>query len=109
MTNHKGLPVAGYAPTQNNDAVELVNEGKILQERVLRYVDKLDKARLDPKDVGEDSPAYLPAYDRRAVATARTHAEAAFTLLARAVFQPAGVPRIVLPEDRFNAPSARGQ
>jgi hypothetical protein len=89
----KGLPVAGYKPTQSVEAVELVNEGKQLQERVLRYLDRLAAAN-DPT-----ANVRTPAYDGRAVAIARTHVEIAFTLAARAVFQPAGVPRIPLPED----------
>lgn len=99
---HKGLPVAGYAPTQSVEAVELVSEGKQLQERVLRYIDRLDKAtRVETTGLGLVTAEHrnVPKYDRRAVATARTHTEAAFTLLARAVFQPGGVPRIALPED----------
>jgi hypothetical protein len=89
----RGLPVAGYKPTQSVEAVELVNEGKQLQERVLRYLDRLAAAN-DPT-----ANVRTPAYDGRAVAISRTHVEIAFTLAARAVFQPAGVPRIPLPED----------
>jgi hypothetical protein len=108
----KGLPVAGYKPTQSVEAVELVNDGKRLQERVLRYLDKLAAAKKKfelPTPDGQTIVDSSPAYDGRAIAIARTHVEIAFTLAARAVFQPEGVRRIELPEDRFSAPGARGQ
>lgn len=91
---HKGLPVAGYKPTQSVEAVELVNEGKEIQERVLRYLERLNNHKTAIAGDG-----FMQSYDGRALAIARTHVETAFTFAARAVFQPQGVPRIKLPED----------
>lgn len=84
MTEHKGLPVSGYKPTQSGEAVDLVNEGKQLEERVLRYIDKV-------KASGEHEPRYL--------ATGKTDIQKGFMMLYRSVFQPVE-PRIELPEDR---------
>jgi len=80
---HAGLPVVGYRP-QSDDAVNLVNENKILEERVLRQID----AHVRNNDSVE--------INQRMVALARTKAQEAFMWLNRAVFQPA---RINLPED----------
>jgi hypothetical protein len=81
MSEAKGLPVQGYKPTQPDWAVALVNENKVLEERILRQIDA-HKARND--------------LDQRHVAIARTEIESAFMHLNRAVFQPQ---RITLPED----------
>jgi hypothetical protein len=78
----KGLPVRGYKPTQPQWALDLVNENKILEERILRQIDR-------HKELGAD-------LDQRHVAIARTEIEKAFMSLNRAVFQPQ---RIKLPED----------
>lgn len=72
MTKHSGLPVAGYQP-QSAENVALVNENKILEERVLRQIDKhFDSPEIDP----------------RMAALARTRIQEAFMWLNRAVFQP---------------------
>lgn len=80
MTEHKGLPVAGYQ-AQSDAKVALVNENKVLEEKVLRQIDKM---RLDP-DV-----------DQRMVAVAHTNIQQSFMWLNRAVFQPA---RVDLPNE----------
>ncbi|WP_375453746.1 hypothetical protein [uncultured Methylobacterium sp.] len=79
---HQGLPVAGYVP-QSADKVALVNQNKVIEEYVLRQLDKL---------------AALPAgtVDPRWFATARTDIEKGFMALNRSVFQPT---RVTLPED----------
>lgn len=84
MTEHKGLPVTGYQSTQSDFRVNLVNEGKELEERVLRYVDKL-------KNMGSGA-------DQRRLAIGVTQVELGFTQLYKAVFAPTGS-RIALPED----------
>ncbi len=78
MTEHAGLPVAGYRP-QSDEKVNLVNENKILEERVLRQIEKI-------KDAG--------GYDVRMASIAFTGVQEAFMWLNRAVFQPS---RIELP------------
>jgi hypothetical protein len=78
---HNGLPVSGYRP-QSNDAVELVNDNKQLEERVLRQID--DMVRLNDEARGS-------RYDHRFIDIARTHIEMGFMALNRAVFQPARV------------------
>lgn len=78
MSMHDGLPVAGYRP-QTTTAVDRVNQHKIIEERVLRIMDDLNKT-------GEADPRWL--------AIARTDLEKGFMALNRAVFQPS---RIDLP------------
>lgn len=78
----EGLPVAGYRP-QTEEAVARVNEFKRAEERMLRWIDKMDA----------EGP---PTFDRRWGAIARNHLQQGFMALARAVFQPE---RIALPED----------
>lgn len=81
VTETNGLPVQGYKATQPQWAIDLVNENKILEERILRQIDK-------HRDQGS-------SIDQRHVAIARTDIEKAFMSLNRAVFQPQ---RIDLPE-----------
>ena len=71
-----GLPVAGYKPTQPQWALDLVNENKVLEEKVLRQIDRHVRNR-DSVEI-----------DQRAVALARTAVQDAFMWLNRAVFQP---------------------
>jgi len=80
MTDHKGLPVAGYQP-QSNDKVAAVNINKQIEETVLRRLDEL-------KD--------MPGIDGRWLSIGRTHIEEAFMAINRAIFQPQ---RIALPTD----------
>ena len=80
MAQHEGLPVAGYQP-QSDERVQLVNENKVTEERILRAIERDTKnGRLDP----------------RWAAIARTDIEKGFMALNRAVFQPS---RAKLPED----------
>lgn len=90
MTEHTGLPVAGYKP-QSAENVAVVNANKELEERVLRQIDRMTDVR------GGDGP-YVPptGHDQRMVALARTKVQEAFMWLNRAVFQPG---RVKLPED----------
>lgn len=88
MSDIKGLPVKGYRD-QNPGSVDLVNENKVLEERVLRQLDK------HVKQTGEKGPGVLTV-DGRWLAVARTHLEQGFMALNRSVFQPT---RISLPED----------
>jgi hypothetical protein len=85
MAEHQGLPVAGYAPTQSTETVDLVNEGKILEERCLRYIDQI-KAGSKP-------------HEPRFLATGRTDIQKGFMMVFRSIFQPVE-PRIALPEDK---------
>ena len=39
-TEHQPIPVQGYKP-QSQETVDLVNEGKMLEERLLRYFAKI--------------------------------------------------------------------
>lgn len=80
MSEHQGLPVAGYVP-QTDDKVAAVNRAKELEERVLRHLDGL-RAN--------------PACDQRMVSIAYTGIQEAFMWANRAVFQPT---RVKLPED----------
>jgi len=80
-TEHEGLPVKGYKKTQSQEDIDLVNEGKILEERVLRYIE-----RIGAKD----------GMDPRMAALAKTNVQQGFYWAFRAVFQPG---RVDLPED----------
>lgn len=84
MTNHKGLPVAGYAAEQSQQRIDTVNEGKLLEERILRYIDQLQEQGV--------------AVNQRFVATGTTDIQKGFMMLYRGVFQPDGS-RIALPGD----------
>ena len=72
MTEHAGLPVAGYRP-QSEENVQLVNKHKRVEEEILRHLDIL-KAE--------------PSIDQRWLAIGRTHIEEAFMAINRAVFKP---------------------
>ena len=80
MTTHAPMPVAGYTP-QSQSNVDLANEGKALEERYLRWLDKL---------------AAHPETDKRNVAMAKSSMEDAAMRAIRSIFKPQ---RIKLPED----------
>lgn len=85
MSQHQGLPVAGYKP-QDSTAVAKVNEHKQVEEQLLRRIEQLQA--LNSIDPG--------AHDPRWLAVARTHFEEGFMALNRAVFKPG---RVKLPDD----------
>lgn len=82
---HKGLPVEGYKPNQPKENVDLVNEGKRIEERVLRYIEKVE-AYNQERSGG----------DPRMSAVGRTQIQLGFMAVFRSVFTPQ---RINLPED----------
>lgn len=86
MSEHKPLPVAGYK-AQPQARVDIVNELKEMEERVLRLLTKIERA-----DFGDG----LVGIDGRWLAIGRTNIQQGFMAAARAVFQPG---RVSLPED----------
>lgn len=90
MTQHQGLPVAGYRP-QMAEKVNIVNENKILEERVLRQIDALQHENTVARSADNPEP-----YDGRMLALAKTGIQDAFMWMNRAIFQP---DRVALPED----------
>ena len=76
MTDHQPLPVAGYT-TQSDDKVLTVNENKQLEETILKRLDALQAN---------------PDFDKRWLATGRTHVEEAFMAINRAIFKPQRLP-----------------
>jgi hypothetical protein len=54
---HKALPVKGYTE-QSQEKIDLVNEGKELEERVLRYFEKVKEYIGYPPDMQGD-PRFL--------------------------------------------------
>jgi len=80
MTDHKPLPVSGYKP-QSQETIDLVNEGKALEERVLRYIEKLRN---------------IPGNELRFSALGLTNIQQGFMWTFRSVFKP---DRTKLPED----------
>lgn len=80
MSEHNGLPVAGYRP-QPTAAIDLVNANKHLEEKILRAL---------------DSFATCPDVDKRWLAIGRTHLELAWMAVNRSIFKPT---RVKLPGD----------
>jgi hypothetical protein len=80
------LPVAGYT-SQTDEAIALVNENKLAEERLLRVIDLL---------VGREQTDPGNAVDQRWVAIAKTHFQEGFMALNRSIFRPT---RIALPDD----------
>lgn len=87
MTEHKGLPVSGYLP-QSELAISLANEGKELEERYLRWLEKLGEHKW-PEDGS-------PVCDPRFIALAKTNIQQGAMWAIRSIFQPKRIP---LPED----------
>ena len=75
MTQHSGLPVAGYRP-QSEEAVARVNACKLVEESVLRILDEMAK---------------FDEIDKRWLAVGRTHIEQGFMAVNRSIFKPARV------------------
>lgn len=93
MTNtHAPMPVAGYT-SQSQSSVDLANEGKELEERYLRWIDKLNAINMerDAAGIGRDGQ-----FDPRCMAEARTCIQTGAMWAVRAIFKPQ---RIKLPED----------
>ncbi len=80
MTTKPALPVLGYSD-QPEAKIDLVNEAKILEEILLRQIERLENLN----DIGSIS------IDRRWLAVAKTHIEQGFMAVNRAVFQPGRV------------------
>lgn len=90
---HKPLPVAGYTG-QSSDKVALANEGKELEERVLRWIEKV-KSQLPP-NVGEWVPIGETSEPLANLTLGKRSIQQGFMWSIRAIFQPQ---RIKLPED----------
>lgn len=75
MTDHKGLPVAGYK-AQNDFNVMRVNQNKSFEEQILRVLDAL---------------AQEPDVDKRWLAIGRTKIEEGFMAVNRSIFKPGRV------------------
>ena len=78
MTDHQPIPVAGYT-AQTQSSVDLANEGKELEERYLRWLDKLEAH---------------PDTDKRCVALGKTNVQTGAMWAIRSIFKPQ---RIKLP------------
>lgn len=92
MTEHAALPVAGYV-AQSQSNIDLANEGKELEERYLRWIDKLNVIYMerDAAGIGRDGQ-----FDPRCMAEARKCIQTGAMWAIRAIFKPQ---RIMLPED----------
>lgn len=96
MTTHAGLPVVGYQP-QSDDKVRLANEGKELEERYLRWLEKLGSLYAElPCDPSLAVQPSAKLCDPRCLSEARTCIQTGAMWAVRAIFQPQ---RIKLPED----------
>ena len=87
---HDALPVSGYRP-QSQSTIDDVNHNKATEERILRFLDRLQQ----DDDV-----------DKRWLAIGRTHLEQAFMAINRALMKPN---RVELPEDNQPAINEEGQ
>lgn len=87
-----GLPVKGYKPTQSQENIDLVNEGKELEERVLRYIDRV-QAHIGG---GPNDPRIKPNGDPRFLAMGKTDIQKGFMCVFRSIFNN---DRVELPED----------
>lgn len=72
----QGLPVAGYKAVQPNWAADLVNQNKVLEEKILRQIDF------------HATGPFASLLNQRDVQMARGLIEDAFMRLNRGVFQP---------------------
>ena len=72
MSDHKPLPVKGYS-SQSELTINLVNEIKVHEEKMLQCMDKLQAD---------------PAVDQRWLAIARTDMQKAYMALVRSIFKP---------------------
>lgn len=82
MTEHAGLPVAGYQK-QSDVAVNQVNRIKHAEEKILRIIDGLENE--------QSSEGEILVADRRWLAIARTDLEKGFMALNRSIFKPARI------------------
>ena len=72
MSEHAGLPVAGYV-AQSSEKVQMVNCNKEDEERILRTLDQY---------------AMNEEVDKRWLSIAATHIEQGFMAMNRAIFKP---------------------
>ncbi|MBA2125094.1 cyclic nucleotide-binding protein [Hyphomicrobium methylovorum] len=84
MTDHQPMPVKGYQP-QSDDNVALANEGKLLEEQYLRWLDKLDAL---PTAATTQDGREAKGIDKRMVALARTNIQQGAMWAIRSIFQP---------------------
>lgn len=75
MTDHTPMPVSGYT-AQSQSNIDLANEGKELEERYLRWLDKL----VAPTPDGAEGNRY--------VALAKTNIQQGAMWAIRAIFKP---------------------
>lgn len=92
MTDEPGLPLPGYRP-QSPENLALLTEGKLLEERMLRYIDKIVSFGTTDPSFGASGRAY----DARWLAIGRTHIQLGCMAVYRSVMAPG---RATLPEDR---------
>jgi hypothetical protein len=88
MTDHKPMPVHGYT-SQSQERIDIVNEGKALEERVLRYIEKVNAFNTDASGATSSEGA-------RASALGRSYIQTGWMWVFRSIFQPQ---RAKLPED----------
>lgn len=100
MSEHKPLPVKGYT-AQPYEAIALVNRGKELEERVLRYLDEvLRYADAKEDDLGDEWEYDINTSPHRWINIGRSNIQQGFMAAFRAVFNPQ---RTKLPEDETDA------
>lgn len=93
MTEQNPFPLRGYV-NQNADNAALANEAKEVEERMMRFFDKISDVAAQRTD--RSLEAAKGTIDMRALALARTNGQQALMWAVRAIFNPV---RISLPED----------
>ena len=88
MTDHKGLPVKGYAPTQSSRNIAFVDRLKELEERYIRLHDEI----LDTWCTADNQEILQDQWLREGL----KYVQIGSSLRGRAVFAPG---RVTLPED----------
>lgn len=98
MTEHSGLPVHGYTK-QSDDKIAIVNENKILEERLIRRCEELIDHISEYESCVNMKTSIVKGhpYDARWLRIAITHFQEGFMAMNRAIFNPE---RIILPEDK---------
>lgn len=95
MTDHKPLPVSGYT-AQNDDKIALVNEGKALEERVLRYIERVEYRLNGHIETTAGDSVSITDGDPRFLAIGKTDIQKGWMMVYRSIFNPG---RAILPED----------
>lgn len=95
MVDHQPMPVQGYT-AQSQEKIDLVNEGKQLEERVLRYIERVDHFNQAAGNYALPDGAE-PNTSVRCLRNGVADISGGFMWVFRSIFNPQRIP---LPEDK---------